>query len=148
MKKNLFFSMIISLLIVSCTQQESKFPQGAWNLVQTQTITDGKVEIGFPVAWTGSLVKMWSEKNWSNIGKWVEDTLSGDIYAGGTYTLEGNQYEEYIVCHSAKQYEGRKSTNMVLELKNDILILSYHPFDSTGKQIENISSLEKYIRLK
>jgi hypothetical protein len=89
--KNLFLlSAIILLLFVGCDKQETvKFPQGAWQLVQTQTITDGNVQEGFPVTWNGWLIKMWTEKNWANIGKWVEDTLSGDLYCGGTYTLEG-----------------------------------------------------------
>jgi hypothetical protein len=67
MKKVIFFGLIISLLIISCAKQESKFPQGAWQLVQTQREVNGITEVRFPVTWSGSMIKMWSEKNWSNI---------------------------------------------------------------------------------
>jgi hypothetical protein len=148
--KNLILLFSISLMLIfGCAKKETvKFPQGAWQLVQTQTITDGKVDEGFPVTWGGSLIKMWTEKNWSNIGKWKQDTLSGDLYAGGTYTLEGNKYEENILYHATKQYEGKISTNMGLELKNDTLILTYHPIDTAGVANNSIDEIEKYVRIK
>lgn len=146
MKKTLFLGLIISLIIVSCAKQESKFPQGAWQLVQTQSVANGKAEVRFPIIWTGSQIKMWSEKHFMFVGRWNKDTLHGDMYGGGTYTLEGNQYEEYVLYHNFKAFEGQK-VPMSLELRNDTLIQTFHPVDSTGKQVENIL-VEKYIRLK
>ena len=91
---------------------------------------------------------MWTEKNWANIGKWIQNTLSVDLYAGGTYTLEGNKYEENILYHAVKQYEGKISTNMGLELKNDTLILTYHTIDTAGVANNSVDEIEKYVRIK
>ena len=142
-------SAITLMVIVSCSKQEAvKFPQGAWQLVQTQTVSDGNIEVGFPVTWSGFLTKMWTEKNWANIGKWIEDTLSGDMYCGGTYTLEGTDYEENILLHSVKRYEGKISVNMKLELKDDTLILIYHPIDTAGVLNNSVDEIEKYVRIR
>jgi len=149
MKKVIFFGLIISLMILSCAKQESKFPQGVWQLVQTQTVGNGVTIVGFPVNWSGSMIKMWSEKHWTNVDKSIRYyTMRKDMYAGGTYTLEGNQYEEQILYHNNKDYEGRISANMTLELRNDTLIQSYHPLGSDGHVVESVSNIEKYIRLE
>jgi hypothetical protein len=148
MKKVVSFSLIVILIVLSCTKQASKFPQGAWQLLQVQNEINGKKEVTFPVAtMTGSQIKMWSEKHWCIIGEWTEDTLKGDIYGGGTYTIDGNQYNETVMYHNGKVYIG-KTLKMTLELKNDTLIQIYQPVDSTGRQIEKTSSIEKYTRLK
>jgi hypothetical protein len=148
MKNLFFFGLIVFLIIVSCAKQVSKFPQGAWQLVQVQNEVDGKKEVTFPVAtWTGSQIKMWSEKHWSIIGEWTQDKLRGDIYGGGTYTINGNQYNETVMYHNGKAYIG-KTLKMTLELKNDTLIQIYQPVDSTGRQIEKTFSIEKYTQLK
>lgn len=68
----------------------------------------------------------------------------GDNYGGGTYTINGNQYVETIKYHFTKDYVG-KILKMSLELQNDTLIQNYHLVDSAGRQIENKSSIEKYI---
>ena len=152
MKKVLFFGLIISLVIISCVKQENKFPQGAWEMVQVQRVANGKSRVTFPTdANRGKLtqIKMWSEKNWMFYGKRDRDTAIIDLYGGGTYTLDGTQYEENIYIHNAKEYEGRISKNMTMELVNDTLVMSYHPIRASDMQVvDTVAYFEKYIQLK
>ena len=152
MKKSLILSLVISLVLISCKQEPVKFPMGAWSLVQTQRVTNGKAVITFPTeANKGKTtqVKMYSEKNWMFVGKSYRDTIVADVYGGGTYTLEGTQYEENIMYHYNKQWVGRISKNMTMELVNDTLIQSYHPISATdGQPVDSIRNVQKYIRLK
>ena len=150
--KKLFLPVLTISLIISCTQQPVKFPIGAWNLVQTQRVTNGKSVITFPTeANKGKTtqLKMYSEKNWVFVGKSARDTVVADVYGGGTYTLNGSQYEETIMYHYGKQWVGKVSTNMTLELVNDTLVQSYHPISTiTGQAVDSILNIQKYARLK
>jgi len=149
MKNLILFSLIISLLIGSCVQQENKFPQGAWKLVQSQgTRTDSSgnvVSINYHPVFT----KMWSEKNFSFIGQWQQDTIIRDFYGGGTYKkLEGNRYEETEIYHwSRPKTVLNEKFKMLLDLKNDTLIQTY-PIDDNGQIDKTNFYIEKYIRLK
>ena len=152
MKKTLILFVIISAIITSCSQEPVKFPIGAWNLVQTQRVTNGKSVITFPTAANAgktSQIKMFSEKTWMFVGKSLRDTIVADVYGGGTYTLEGTKYEEYIMYHYGKQWIGRTSKNMTMELVNDTLVQSYHPINaSDGLAIDSITNIQKYVRLE
>ena len=148
MKTFTFLGLILSLIICSCTQQESKFPQGAWQLVYSQgTKTDSLGNV-VAIDFHPTSVKMWSEKNFSFIGQWKQDTLIRDFYGGGTYTLNGNQYEEKMIYHF-----GRPKTVLIwtskalLELKNDTLIQTY-PADDNWQIDKKKYYVEKYIQLK
>jgi hypothetical protein len=152
MKKTLVFSIILALVILSCKQEPFKFPIGAWSLVQTQRTTNGKTVVTFPTeANKGKTtqLKMYSEKNWSFVGKSLRDTIIADVYGGGTYTLEGSIYEETIMYHYGKQWIGRVSKNMTLELVNDTLVQTYHPISAVdGQPVDSITNIQKYVRLK
>lgn len=148
MKKATFFGLIISAIIVSCTNQQNKFPQGAWKNVQFQSmITDslGKIVTN---NYNLDVVKMWSEKNFSFIGQWKQDTIIRDFYGGGTYNLEGNRYEENVVYHFSHPGKVMKYTlKALLELRNDTLIQT-SPVDDNGQINKKRYSIEKYIQVK
>ena len=149
MKKIVLLSLVVSLIIQSCIQKETtKFPQGAWKNVSFQTI--GKDSLG-NVATTNykvDFVKMWSEKNFSFVGQWSQDTIIKDFYGGGTYTLDGNKYSEHVVYHfSQPGMVIDYNLKGLLELRNDTLV-QIAPVDDKGKVIEKSHSLEKYVRLK
>jgi hypothetical protein len=152
MKISLSLFTIISLLVISCSKEPVKFQIGAWNLVQTIRVTNGKPVVTFPTATnTGktSQIKMYSEKNWMFVGKSLRDTVVLDVYGGGTYTLEGTKYEENIMYHYGKQWVGRTSKNMTMELVNDTLVQSYHPINATdGLAVDSITNIQKYVRLR
>jgi hypothetical protein len=148
MKKVIFLSLVIALIIGSCAEQESKFPQGAWQLVQIQRIANGKTRVTFPTATNkGTSIKMWSEKHYSVLGNRDRDTLIVDLYTGGTYKLEGIQYEEDVMYAKDKPYIG-KNIKMSMELRNDTLLQSYNPVNTKGQFVDTVRYVEKYIRLK
>ena len=94
------------------------------------------------------VVKMWSEKNFSFVGQWKQDTIIQDFYGGGTYTLEGNRYYENVVYHFTQPGKVMNyNLKGLLELRNDTLIQT-SPVDDNGRIDEIRHSVEKYIRLK
>jgi hypothetical protein len=146
MKKTIFLCLIIALIIGSCTQQLSKLPQGAWQLVQSQRVINDSIVNMFPVKYSGSDIKMWSERNFLVVGQLKMDTTLIDNYVGGTYKLDGKKYEESILYHVNKKVIGQ-TVKMLLELKNDTLIQTY-PVDDNGIPFKGSYYIEKYIRLK
>lgn len=149
MKKAVFWGTAIFLVIGGCTNQESKFPQGVWKMVQTENIVNGKSIIwtAMDTSWNGQQIKIWSEKHWHFFYIEQQDTLRGVNYGGGTYTIEGNKYFETVDYHSQKYIEGLKNVPMTLELIKDTLDQTYHPFDENGQQIDSIKYKERYVRL-
>jgi hypothetical protein len=147
MKKILLLGMIIALIIVSCTQQKVKSPiEGAWQLVM-YTWVSGDTITNFvaPTSGVGSQLKMWSLKHFAFGGTEKADTTVFDAFGGGTYTLNGTEYEENIIYHNDKSLVNTKF-KALLELRGDTLYQTFHPFDSVGKQMLNYSSIEKYVR--
>jgi hypothetical protein len=147
MKKVIFLGLVIALIIGSCTQEKKSPIEGAWQLIETQNVTNGKVETTYPGVLVGKEFKTWSEKNFMFVGRWTENSITTDNYGFGTYTLEGNKYEETIFYHFNRPYEGQ-TIKMKLELRNDTLSQIYHRLDTTGKPDEKVYSVEKYARLK
>ncbi|MCK7536062.1 MAG: hypothetical protein MZV63_36295 [Marinilabiliales bacterium] len=152
MKKLILLFLIIPVIIISCSQEQPKFQIGAWKLVQTQRVTNGKVVVTFPTDLNkevNSQLKMYSEKNWMFVGKSLRDTVVADVYGGGTYTLEGTKYEETIMYHYGKQWVGRTSKNMTMEFVSDTLVQSYHPISAVdGQAVDSITNIQKYVRLR
>jgi uncharacterized membrane protein len=148
MKKVIFLSLVIVLIIGSCVQQENKVPQGAWKLVQSQATTKDSLGNVVSINYHPVFTKMWSEKNFSFIGQWKQDTIIRDFYGGGTYKLEGNRYEETEIYHWSKPKTVLNNRiKMSLELRNDTLIQIY-PVDDNGQIDKTNCYVEKYIRLK
>jgi hypothetical protein len=149
MKKILFLSLIISLIIVSCTQQEVKSPiEGAWQQVGFSWVSgDTITNYNLPSPDLGSQIKMWTKNHFAFMGIMKTDTTDVDLYGGGTYSLNGDKYEESIIYHYDKTLINTKF-KALLEIRNDTLFQTYHPIDSIGKEMENYSSIEKYIQFK
>ena len=135
---------IITIFVLSCSQTGSKFPQGAWKQYCTEFYSDGKLAGKAIVKYDNR--KMFSERNWEFVWKIPNDTMTQYNYGAGTYTLNGKDYTETIDMHVAKAYEGQ-TLKMTLELKNDTLVQSWNPIDSTGKPSSKYKYVDKYIRL-
>lgn len=88
---------------------------------------------------------MWSEDYNAYVGKGKSSTEEFDIYGGGTYTLSGDQYTEFIKYCDIKHYIG-KEVKMTLKLKKDTLFQTWHPIDTLGNQRTDVTLLEKYVR--
>lgn len=147
MKTTIISILIMGLIMSACSPRKNSYPQGGWQLAETQSIENGKTTVTYPGILVGNEYKMWSENNFIFFGRWIEDSVITDNYGYGTYTLDGKDYEETVLYHFVKAYEGQK-IKMSMELRNDTLIQIYHPVDSTRKQSENISSVEKWVRRK
>jgi hypothetical protein len=141
------YVMVTSFIIMSCETKENRYPQGPWQLIETQSVTNGTVETTYPGVLVGKEFKTWTEKNFMFVGRWIENSITTDNYGFGTYTLDGNKYEETILYHFNRPYEGQ-TIKMKLDYRNDTLFQVYHRLDSTGKSDEKVYSVEKYIRLK
>ncbi len=89
---------------------------------------------------------MWSENYWMFVGKVTSNTPVQARYGGGTYSLDGKEYTEYIDYHCAIGYEGTVSKGMTLFNMNDTLYLTYHPVDMLGNARKEITFMEKYVR--
>jgi len=134
------------LIISGCVQKVSKSIQGAWKMVQMQMVDRGKVTNYFSDRYTVSQIKVWSGNHFIFVGKYKVDTTTSYRYGVGTWTLDGNIYDEDILYHFDQVYEGNKN-KIWLELKNDTL-LHIFPIDATGKPNQQTHWIEKYVRLE
>jgi hypothetical protein len=145
MKKAFFLCLIILLMTAACSKRDSNSPQGGWQMVQMQMIDKGKVTNYFSDRYVVNQTKMWNGNHFIFVGKYQIDTTITYRYGVGTWTLNGNIYEEDIKYHFDKAYEGLKN-KIWLEIKNDTL-LHIFPVNDTG--VPNPKHwVEKYVRLK
>jgi hypothetical protein len=145
MKTIVLLSLVITLMIGSCTDNERKSLQGTWQMVQMQRVDGTKVTNYFSERYKVSQIKMWSGNHFMFVGKYEVDTTLNYRYGVGTYTLNGNLYEEDILYHFSKSYEGHKN-KIWLEIRNDTLFHAF-PVDDTGKPTQTTHWIEKYVRL-
>jgi hypothetical protein len=120
---------------------------GAYNLVRLQDMFNGRLTGEFPVTSKGSQMKIWTDRNYIFTGHFVEGNSAKDTYGGGTYTIDGNKYEEVVMYHSKKDYLD-EVVDMKLEIRGDTLIFSY-PVDSHGELLKKgYSHIYKYIPIR
>jgi hypothetical protein len=145
--KNIILSVLIIWLILSaCAGPGTKGPQGTWQMVQMQMVEGKKVTNYFSENYKINQTKMWDGNHFIFVGKYEVDTTTTYRFGVGTFTLNGNLYEENIQYHFDKSYEGTK--NLIwLEIKNDTL-LHIFPVDKTGQANVSRHWIEKYVRLK
>lgn len=145
MKKIIFLSLIIALIIGSCADSTTKSLQGSWQMVQMQRMDGKKVTNYFSERYKISQIKMWSENHFMFVGKYEVDTTVVYRYGVGSFTLNGNIYVEDILYHFAKDYEGQKN-KIRLEIRNDTL-LHVFPVNDAGQPSQATYWIEKYVRL-
>jgi len=145
MKKVLLMGVVIALIISACGKKPGNNPEGTWKMVQMQMNEKGKITNYFSQRYKVSQIKMWSGNHFSFVGKYEVDTTSSYRFGVGTFTLDGNIYEETILYHFDKAYEGNKN-KIWLEIRNDTL-LHVFPVDNAGKPNPTRHWIEKYIRL-
>jgi hypothetical protein len=146
MKTILLYCLIVALGFSSCSQKESSKVEGAWKLVHSQTFTGDSTFVNFPGKSDIDMTKIWTENHWMFVARVKTDTVVKDEYGMGTYTLEGNKYEESIKILEYKGWEG-KTIKMTMEMKNDTLFQTY-PVDDKGRMETEWACVEKYVRVK
>jgi hypothetical protein len=146
MKKILFLSLIISLIIISCTQQVvNSSIQGAWRLISGNETTPD-TSINYPLSTNGRFMKIIGKEYYSTV--WQDTTInkSNWLYGGfngGTYTFENEVYTETATYFSLLPNIGSKVA-FKAEIKNDTLVITYIP----EKAMVGYSSTEKWKRLE
>jgi hypothetical protein len=147
MKKVIFLSLVIVLIIGGCAQEKKSPIEGIWKLTYGKWYNwnpGDTLTYQFPGNMAIYHVKIFSKGNFTFVGHYSLDTLTHDNYGGGTYTLEGDRYEENVL-YAGKSIVNRK-IRMIQEIKNDTIIQKW-PADENWKLAEKYS-IEKYIRLK
>lgn len=145
MKTRVFCFFIIVLVISACSEKKSLNIDGAWKLVQQQTIKGNSAITDFPGKNDVDAIKIWSGNYFMAFGRSRVDRTVTDDYAVGTYKLDGNRYEEHVNYITYKPWEG-STVKMTMELRNDTLIQTF-PVDDNGNPDKDGFWVEKYIRL-
>jgi hypothetical protein len=144
--KTSFIYCFIALVICGCAQQKSLKIEGAWRLVQYQTIIGDSVINEYPGKRVLDVTKIWSGNHVAFAGTDKCDTIvEPDWYGVGTYKLEGSKYVETTSILFYKPWEGT-TIKMKMEMKNNTLIITY-PVDAQGQMDKGSAWIEKYVRL-
>lgn len=146
MKTRLLCFFLIAFSITAHSQEKSLNIQGAWKLVQSQTVTGDKAVIDFPGKYDIDGTKIWSGNHFMFVTRTKIDTTVMDWYGIGTYKVNGNKYEENVRLINYPQWEGT-TIKMLLTMKNDTLIQTY-PVDDKGQMDKKGATIEKYIKIK
>ena len=147
MKSQLFFYFGV-LIAFNCCQQESNFPQGAWQMVQANWVYGDSIVNVYPAVARGKDIKIWSKNHYAYVGTFKFDTATSnfDHFGAGTYKLEGNRYEENLQFDYKKNAVGN-TVKMLLELKNDTLYQSF-PVTDNGEIDKDFHYVIKYMKLE
>ena len=146
MIKKLLLCLSVSLFLGSCNQETSSPMDGAWRLAYEIEVKGNESTILFPGTSKGIETKLWSGDRWALVGVFAEDTVLTDVFAGGKFTIEGNDYREIVEYHSAPEYLGQ-TVKLFLEIKGDTLI-QYWPVDEQGEPIQSHYYMEKWVRFQ
>ena len=141
MKKILFLSLIISLIIVSCAQQQGvKSPiEGVWQVVSFQQMHGDTVIVQFGKDFTGGEMKIWYGNYFNFVGQYKLGDSIVNNYGGGTYKLDGNRYEENLT------YPDPDTVKLLLDIKNDTITQTW-PVDDNGQIIKSNHYIQKLAR--
>jgi hypothetical protein len=144
--KNLFKLILLALIaMMGCKTENKNELEGAWKMIYVGTmLKDSLIGEWHPSANAeDSQIKMWTATHFAFAGNSVSDTALVLNAGGGTYTLNGNQYEENILYHTAPTYRNTK-LKLTLEIKNDTLSQKYK-VNFEGK---DYVSEERYIKME
>jgi hypothetical protein len=147
MKKVILFSLVVALITGGCTREKKSPDEGIWKLIygKWQDWSPGDTLIYY---FPGNIdiyhVKIFSNNYFTFVGHIRLDTIMYDNFGGGTFTLDGNRYEENVLF-AGKAIFSRK-VKMIQEIMNDTLVQKW-PADENWKLADKYS-IEKYIRLK
>lgn len=118
--------------------------EGAWKLALEIEVRGDESTILYPGNTQGIETKLWSGDRWALVGVFVEDSVLTDVFAGGKFTIEGNDYREIVEYHSAPEYLGQ-TVKLYLEIKGDTLT-QYWPVDEQGEPEKSLHYMEKWVR--
>ena len=143
------FMVTVTILFLGisfgCNTMEQSPIVGTWQLDYSKSIAGDTLFFEAPGTVGVDQIKMWSENYFIFVGHYELDTSILDSGGGGTYTLEGNRYEEFIKYYTSGNAVGA-TVKMLLEIRNDTLIQTW-PVDENGEVDSANYRIERYIRL-
>jgi hypothetical protein len=149
MKKIIFLSLIISLVIGSCKQQEVKSPiEGPWQVISWQSIKGDTLQWKLGTEYVGNEIKSWSKSHFLFVGRYEhkKDSTFIDNYGGGTYKYDGTHYDESYIYFVDQKIVGT-SQKLLLEVKNDTLIQTW-PCDENWQINKSNYNVQKLVRVE
>ncbi|MGA1977987.1 MAG: hypothetical protein ABSG89_09055 [Bacteroidales bacterium] len=151
MRKVIFFSLTISMIIWSCIHnQEKKSPiEGTWKLISNDSHQYS--DTSFQAMIKNGQIRTFSKGYFTYVGHF-EDELDTGIYGyaicgAGTYTLQLDRYEETYIYHSIKPMIEHKYKGLV-EVRNDTLFYRYNIDTQNSWVLNKVHGTEIYVRLK
>lgn len=149
MKRVVFLSLVIVVIIGSCAQRRKSPIEGAWKLISS--VQYGFSGSSYHTRDENNKITMWSENHimYFRQNESRNSNILIDDYAFGTYSLKGDRYTEKITFYP---FRGvgilRDEDKMLLEFKNDTLIQT-GLIDGDGKILnKNDYYIRKYVRLE
>lgn len=149
MRKIIFLSLIISLIIGSCTQHEVKSPiEGPWQVVSWQSIKGDTLQWKLGTEYVGNEIKSWSKSHFLFVGRYEskKDSTFINNYGGGTYKYDGTHYDESYIYFVDQKIVGT-SQRLLLEVKNDTLIQTW-PCDENWQINKSNYNVQKLVRVE
>jgi hypothetical protein len=145
MKKSLLSAAIIVLLISGCTNEDKSPLEGTWRCISVGSIQFP--DTGFQYVAENGMIKTFSKKYFTFVGHIDNDSVTLDEFGAGTYTLDGNKYEEFIIYHELKSLIGKRFKALD-EIRNDTLIHRFNMDTVSSWQLGKGYVTEKFVRLK
>ncbi len=146
MKKTVLFMLALSIGLVAWSQEKKSPIDGVYKLAFEYEVKGDNSTLIYPDENQGSELKIWSEGTFTLVGVFVQGSNYTDNFGAGTFTLEGNRYEETVLFHSAPQYMGQ-IVNLRLEMEGDT-ITQWWPVDKNAEPIKSHYYIEKWVRLQ
>lgn len=141
---------ILLLAITACTthvQQEKTIPlAGTWQLVSSVLIERGDTTVTDHLR-SEKMIKIINQDHFAFLRHDLaqgKDSTALYVSGGGRYTLEGDQYTEYLEFCTAREWEGH-TFQFIVSIQNDTLI------QQGRERIESLGvdrlNTETYVRL-
>ena len=144
MTKSFLFTAFL-ILAAGCTSNEKSPLEGTWRCVSSGSVQFS--DTTFKAMAENGMIKTFSKEYFTFVGHITNDTLTLDEFGAGTYTLEGNKYEEFIIYHDIKSLIGKRF-KAVDEIKNDTLIHRFNTDNVDSWKLEKGYVTEKFVRVK
>ena len=151
MKTKLFLLIMILFAGLSCQEKHANTEEinspieGAWKLIYGSTMLGDSLLSAddYTKNKEESQIKIWTESHFLFSGRFKSDTSFRINAGGGTYVLDGSNYEENLLYHTSPLYQG-KILKLNIEIRNDTLFQTWYMEYEGNKYLLE----ERYARLE
>jgi hypothetical protein len=138
----------LTIFCLSCEKEQANSVEGTWQLFSSTLIEKGDTTVN-DFTTNARMIKVINKTHFTflnhdlNHGK--DSTNVMFSAGGGHYTLDGNQYTEYLEYCNAREWEGH-------EFKFDVIVRNDTLIQQGVEKLENLGierlNIEKYVRVK